>query len=285
MSISHQRSLKIAITVLALFLTSGTALAQAPAPMPTTYKSIAEEIRAKDSSADRGIFFNHAETIGKDKFTVNAYELIFAGLTYAWSDDAQATVNFLLPLFDEMPTVILANTKFVLSRSAKSTIALQGEASVFQIDDSSEDGTDASISWGTVGVAAIADYYVSPRFILHGQFGINSFWGEATLETDNGNGDSFGAGLPLGDVGMMRLVSGFTFVASDLIKLNAEIVLPGAHADGEFQFAEAVMALYGIRFYGKTLAADIAFARPFGKDVETDGLIMGIPWLSIAARF
>ena len=176
--------------------------------------------------------------------------------------------------------------KFVLNRTAKTTFAIQGEASLFQINGIDDNGTDGTISWGTVGVAAISDYYVSPRFILHGQFGLNSFWGEATLETSSENGDeSFSAGVPLGDVGMMRLVSGFTFVASDLIKLNAEIVLPGAFTDDEFKFAEAVIAFYGIRFYGKSLAADLAFARPFGNDVDTGGLVLGLPWLSIAARF
>ena len=30
--------------------------------------------------------------------TFNAYELVFAGLTHAWSDDAQATINFLMAI-------------------------------------------------------------------------------------------------------------------------------------------------------------------------------------------
>ena len=246
----------IALTVFGCLMLPATSMAQ----------DLASQARAGDASADRGIFFNRAETIGEGNTTFNAYELLFAGVTHAWSNDAQATVNFLIPITQEFPTFLLSNAKLVLSRTPNLTFALQGEASYLASGD---------FSSGTFGAAALLDYYVSPKFVLHAQLGLNTLWGEVD-DTDED------LDLAAGKIGVARIVGGFHYVASDLVRLNFETALPAAYGDGNFEFAEDAILFYGVRFAGKSLSADLGFVRPL---IESGGIITGLLWVSFAARF
>ena len=246
----------ITVTALLCLMLPGTSMAQ----------DLASQARSGDASADRGIFFNRAETIGEGATTFNAYELLFAGVTHAWSNDAQATLNFLIPITQDFPTFLLGNTKFVIARAPNLTFAVQGEASYL---------SEGDFSSGAFGAAAILDYYVSPRFVLHSQLGLNTVWGEVD-DTD----DDFS--LAAGKVGLARIVGGFHYVASDLVRLNFEAALPAAYGDGKLEFAEDAILFYGVRFAGKSLSADLGFVRPL---IESGEIITGLPWVSFAARF
>ena len=251
---------------LLLWMGVSTAMAQST--------DIGAKHRGSDASADRGIFFNRAETVGEGKTTFTAYELVFAGVTHAWSDDAQATVNFLLPITKDVPLFLLSNAKFVISRTQTLTFAIQGEFS-YQAKD--------EVSGGAFGGAALLDLHLSPRFSVHGQVGINTVWANAKVE-DPTDGEESDFGFDAGNAGLFRIVGGASFKASENLHLNAEVVLPGGYTNDEFTLVEeATLIFYGVRFAGSGLSADLGFARPL---VEDPGpLVMGIPWLSFTARF
>ena len=254
----------IVLIVLVTFGSAQNAVAQES-------ESFGAAARGNDAAADRGIFFNRAETIGEGNTTFNAYELFFAGLTHAWSDDAQATVNFLMPITTEWPIFILSNAKFVVTRTQNLTLALQGELSYQAQDDD---------SGGSFGGVVLVDYYLSPRFSVHGQMGINTIWAGDTRD-DGGEG---GFDIDAGSFGLFRMVGGASYALSDLVRLNTEVVIPGAYADGDFELVEkATLIFYGARFAGKSISADLGFTRPLVEDAGE--LVMGVPWVSFAARF
>ena len=58
--------------------------------------------RGRDASIDRGFLTAHAETIGEGQWAFNAYELIFIGLTYGFTDDIQASISTLLPIVEDI---------------------------------------------------------------------------------------------------------------------------------------------------------------------------------------
>ena len=246
----------IAATALLCVMLSSTSMAQ----------DLASQTRAGDASADRGIFFNRAETIGEGNTTFNAYELLFAGVTHAWSNDGQATLNFLIPITQDFPTFLLGNAKFVVARAPNLTLAIQGEASYL---------SEGDLSAGAFGAAGILDYYVSPKFVLHTQLGLDTIWGEVDDTDEELN-------LAAGKLGLARIVGGFHYVASDLVRLNLEVALPAAYGDGKLEFADDAILFYGVRFAGKSLSADLGFVRPV---IESVNLVTGLPWVSFAARF
>jgi hypothetical protein len=236
-------------------------------------ESFGATTRGSDAASDRGIFFNRAETIGEGNTTFNAYELVFAGLTHAWSDDAQATVNFLMPITKDWPIFMLSNAKFVVTRTQNLTLALQGELSY---QSQNED------SGGSLGGVVLVDYYLSPRFSVHGQMGINTVWADDARD-DDGLSDGW-FDIDAGSFGLFRMVGGASYALSDLVRLNTEVVIPGGYADGEFELVEeATLIFYGARFAGKNISADLGFTRPLVEDAGE--LVMGVPWVSFAASF
>ena len=247
-------------------MSAGFALAQ---------EDIGATHRRHDASADRGIFFNRAETIGEGKTTFNAYELVFVGVTHAWSNNAQATANFLMPITKDFPLFIVSNVKYVVSRTQNATVALQGELSVQKQGD---------ISGGAFGAAAMLDFHVSPQFSLHGQIGLNTIWANDDDDPVDEEAFNLDFGLSPGNVGIFRIVGGASFRASANFHIHSEVVIPGGYADDEFRLLEeATLIFYGVRFAGTGLSADLGFVRPL---VEDPGpLQTGIPWVSFAARF
>ena len=78
--------------------------------------------------------------------------------------------------------------------------------------------------------------------------------------------------------------SNIHFALSDVVPLNTEVVIPGAYGDGDFEGVEqATLIFYGARFAGKNISADLGFTRPLVEDAGD--LVMGVPWVSFAARF
>ena len=205
---------------------------------------------------------------------LSAYPLRL-GVSYAFTEEFQATVTTLLPVVSDMPTVLISQGKYVVSRSDRSVIAVTGNFNYFadSLDVDSDDDDDVDASLMTFGPGVLADMFLDDggKFAVHGGLNISGVAG--------GSSD-----LNVADGALIMLDFGFSLRASSSIKIALEGKLPAAYHDGEIEVADAVLLLYGVRFHGSSLAADLAFMRPFG-DVDTGDLVLGIPYVAFTARF
>jgi hypothetical protein len=93
-------------------------------------------------------------------------------------------------------------------------------------------------------------------------------------------------GITISEGALLQLDAGFTAGLTDLVKVLVEAKMLAAYADGKFEVADAVLLNYGVRFHGKSLAADLGFLRPFVKGQDNDGpFVLGLPFVSFSYRF
>jgi len=232
-------------------------------------QSPAAGARARDAAIDRGFLTAHAETIGRDKWAINAYELVFIGVTYGFTDDIQASLSTLLPVTTDIPLVLALQPKFVLARTDTTVVALRVPLTFVT-------GTDGEGSIGTFGAGALVDHYLDPRgrIALHGGLLVSSAFGSPFDLSD---------AFDLAQGAIFELDLGASLGVSRVVKLLLEVQTFAALGTGGFEVAHAVLVNYGLRLHGDSLAGDLGFIRPIG--VDTDPLLLGIPYLALSSRF
>jgi len=226
--------------------------------------------RARDASVDRGLLTAHAETIGKDQWAFNAYELFFVGITYGFTDDIQASFSTLLPVTEDVPLVLAIQPKFVLARTPEMVVALRTPVTIVNSFDS-----DGGLL-GTFGAGILIDYRLDAqgRFAFHGGILASGVFGAGFDSID---------GFEVGKGAFFEFDLGFTFSLSNLVTLLVEMQSFAAAGEGGFDVADGVLLNYGIRFHSGSIAGDLGFIRPIG--IEDSGFLLGVPYLAFSARF
>ena len=235
-----------------------------------------------DASNDRGLIASHAGVVGDGNWTINSYELIGIGATRGFSDRAQVSVTTLLPIVSGMPLPVLLQGKYVLFQNPATQVSAMVNLSFIRdtVTTFGAGGVESSSSIfvGTFGGSLAVDHYVAEgRLGLHSTLTLNG----AFASGDTGASES---AFQLGNGSLGGLWGGVSFRATGAVKLIAEAVLPIAYLGGEFQAAEVVMAVYGVRFFGPSLAVDLSFIRPLGKDVLSSSFVLGFPWVAFTYR-
>jgi len=222
--------------------------------------------RQNDASIDRGLVTTHAETIGEGKWAINAYELIFLGVTYGFTDTIQASLSTLLPIVEDIPLVLALQPKFVLMRTADTVLSLRTPLTF-----TSSDGETAF----TFGAGVVLDQRLDDagRFALHAGLLATGVAGSIV---------SLGDDVDVAEGAVLELDVGVTLGVASMVKIIVELQGFAAISDAGFEVVDAALLNYGVRFHGGSLAGDIGFIRPIGVDSD---LILGVPYLAFSARF
>lgn len=230
-----------------------------------------EMARARDAAVDRGLLTSHAETIGKDQWAFNAYELFFVGITYGFTDDIQASLSTLIPVTTDIPLVLAIQPKFVLARTPDLVLSLRTPVTIVSSFEEDVDGTA-----GTVGAGLLLDYRLDAegRFAFHAGLLASGLFGAGF---DSVDGFTFAEGA------VFELDVGMTFSLSNLVTLLVEVQSFAAAGSGGFDVADGVLLNYGIRFHSGSIAGDLGFIRPIG--TGDDNFFLGVPYLAFSARF
>ena len=235
---------------------------------PTSEPAHAND-RANDAAVDRGIYAQHAETLGANKTSFNSYELFLAGLSYGISDTTQISVTTLLPIVSDMPRVLIGNLKHVLWRGPQTIVSVNGMLTAMSFDG------DGLFMFGAGGMV---DHHVSDRLALFGNLQVSGLAGRfnnSSLDVANGSVLSGSAGA--------------TWRAVEFVKLMAEYTVPAVYGRGntgvyQLDFAPLTGFMYGVRFHGPRIAADLAFIKVLGSGSK-DPFAMGFPLVTFNARF
>lgn len=229
---------------------------------PSTPAELAQD---HDAAVDRGFLTAHAETIGEGKWAFNAYDLLFVGLTYGFTDDIQVSLSTLLPVTSDIPLVLAFQPKFVLVRSDDTVVSLRTPLAF-----ASSDGDTA----GVIGAGVLLDQYLDKdgRFALHAGFLVAGAFGVF----DSG-------GFDFGDGALFELDLGASLGVASILKIILEVQLAAVASEDGFEIADVALVNYGVRFFSGSIAGDLGFTYPVGGDV--DDLLLGIPYLAFSARF
>lgn len=230
-------------------------------------RTAAELAQDRDASIDRGFLTAHADTIGAGNWAINSYELFFLGVSYAPTEDFEIALSTALPVAEGFPIFLSLAPKYVFYRAPDTVVAVRGTfwyGSVVGEDD----------SIGAFNVGVLLDQYLDHdgRFALHASLSAGSVFG--VFDSDD---------FELADGALFQLDLGITLGVAQVAKLLVEAQIFAASTKDGFEVAPVVLLNYGIRFHGKTLAADLGFIRPIG-DVDS-GLILGLPFVAFSARF
>jgi|GEM_PF-1437929 len=239
--------------------------------VPRQEPSPAAQAQHRDASIDRGIGSGHAETIGKNNWTVNSYELFLIGVTYGFTEDFQLSLTTMLPVFESTPFILALAPKYVVSRSDSVVVALRSNI-WFGTDIGRGNGL------GLISVGPAVDVYFDDagRFAFHGALSIGGVFGDGFNSGSGGFGFADGA--------LIGLDVGFSLGLSRAFKLIIEGQFFSGYGSRGFRVAEMALVNYGVRFHNDTLAVDLAFIRPIG-DFDVGGLVMGIPFVSFSSRW
>ncbi len=224
--------------------------------------------RKRDAAIDRGLISTHAETIGAKQWAINAYELFFIGATYGFTDDIQASFSTLMPIVADIPLVLVAQAKFVVHRTNNTVVALRAPL-MFASEN------DLSGGAGGFGAGVVMDHRFDKegRYTLHGGLLVSGALVAGSSVTDD---------ILVGDGAVISADLGLSLAFKDSFSLIFEGQAFAAVTGEGFDFLDLGTFSYGVRFHSGTIAGDIGFVRPIG--VDTDPLILGIPYLAFSAR-
>lgn len=225
----------------------------------------AELAQQHDAAVDRGFLTAHAETIGKGQWAINAYDLVFLGLTYGFTDDIQVSLSTLLPITTEIPLVLALQPKFVLMRSDDTVVSLRTPLAIANSDGE---------TLGVLGAGVLLDQYLDRdgRFALH-----------AGLLVAGAFGDFSSSDFEIAEGALFELDLGASLAVASILKIIIEVQLAAGVTKDGFELADGALVNYGVRFFSGGIAGDLGFTYPVGVDV--DELVLGIPYLAFSARF
>lgn len=253
-------------TVLSVLAVGLALVASAPAGADTP----AELRKTADAAVDRNFLTPTAETVNAGDLTFNSYEVFFAGLTLGVTDDFQVSATTMLPVVEGTPLIVALSAKVQLVSQPHLRFSVQPSGLMV-----SSDGNRA----GVLGAQLLLDYVVDEdgRFVV------------SLMESND-----FAFGSTEGDLDVLEtMFIGFGASAAwqlgGNVKLIGELTLPGGYSNGETELVEEALVLtYGARFFGSSVAADLAFIRPIHPDVDntiSKVLPMGFPFVTFSARF
>jgi hypothetical protein len=207
-----------------------------------------------------------AETINAGDFTFNSYELVLAGLSYGITDDIAVSGTVLLPIVEDFPRYFSLTGKFRLYAGSNDIFSLQPNLMYFGVEGESA---------GIFGAHALYDHIFDDqgRYTLTLAMSALGVLGATTGDVD------------LTDGAVLGFSGAFNAQVGSLVKLMAELYLPGAVSPDRSELIEQALLLnYGVRFFSSSIAVDLTFLRPIHPDAETP-FVMGIPFVTFSARF
>jgi hypothetical protein len=243
------------------------ALAQTvdPAAVSATASASAED---SDPNIDRGFLLPTAMTQPAGSFTYNNYELLLHGLTYGLTDRVQLSVTVLSPITKDMPFFGSAAAKGRIYTGERLHLALQGSATYATAFDEGTDGI------GLLGAGALASLCL-----------------RADCSSLLSASATYQIGFALGgqaDGTAHMLVYGASVVhrVGRHVKLLGELASAAVRAQSQsFDNAPGLMASYGVRFHGNSIAGDVGFMKPFLTDKGDDDFLMGLPFINLSYRW
>lgn len=223
--------------------------------------------KKRDASIDRGFLVPHAETLHEGELTLNSYELFFIGMSYGITDNIEASLTTLLPVFSNLPVAVAPQLKWALYRSDQQV--LSARLNMTYLSDHENDA-----SGGTFAGGISHDLYFDEqgRYAMHTGLDAGGVFGKVDEDWKMGDGAFF-----IMNVGLSAQVA-------DYMKVMVEAAVPAIYADDQFEMSDIVNVTYGMRFFGDDLAADLGFLRPVGEDMSDSGLAMGFPYVAFTAR-
>ena len=220
-----------------------------------------------DPNIDRGFLLPTAMTQPAGSLTYNNYELLLHGITYGVTDRLQTSLTVLPPIVSDMPFVGIAAAKGRFVATDRLNLAFQG-----------------SVGWGhQLGGSSDESVYM---------FGAGLF-ASACLRQDCSSLLSASATYQLAlssqsDQNIQYVVYGGSLVhaVSPRVKLLAEVASAAGRTstDPALDNMPGVLAGYGVRLHGSSLAADVGFVKPFVSENDGD-FILGLPFANVSYRW
>ena len=226
--------------------------------------------RENDAMNDRSsAFLHHADTIGEGNTSFSAFYFVFMGFTHSPNEDFQFSVHTLPPIATDMPLILWASGKYILTRDSDSVMSVVLD-SVYT--------KDGDVNGGVFRLGLSGDHFVGAkgRTSVHWNFSFLGGLGDASILNEL-DGQFF-----IGAAGVVHRIS-------KKFSLLAETWLFGAHRDGEFYTTldmdgtTFLPLVYGARFTSESLSAEVLFIKPVG--VDSGPLVLGIPYIALGYRW
>lgn len=249
----------VSLLVFGLMCAAVTPVTAQDLSLTTEGVALTDGARARDASNDRGILTSHADTVGKDQWNFNSYQLFFAGVTYGATDRLQLSATGLIPIHSEMPIAGVISGKYAFYRGDRGVLSAS-------LNLGGAGFADSDMIY-FMGASVQGDYHLNRTVILHGGLDVQT---------------------PLEDFAQsafIRASGGVTVQATSFMRILGEVVVPLMAEDIGTDLPQFVAANYGVRFHNKTLAADLTFVRPVGGEFSDSDFVLGVPFVAFSARF
>jgi hypothetical protein len=244
------------------------ALAQTAEPAVTASAPAAPSAVDNDPNIDRGFLLPTAMTQPAGSLTYNNYELLLHGITYGLTDRVQLSATVLSPITKDMPFFGTASVKGRLYTGERLHLALQGSATYGHLFDDD----DANV--GMLGAGALASVCLRSDCS-------SLLSGSATYQLGFAFGDQ-------SDGRAHMLVYGASVVhrVGRHVKLLGELTSAAVRTESDdFDNAPGLLASYGVRFHGNSIAGDVGFMKPLITDDSDDVFLLGLPFINLSYRW
>jgi hypothetical protein len=244
------------------------ALAQTTDPVSVSAAAAPSAIDS-DPNIDRGFLLPTAMTQPAGSFTYNNYELLLHGLTYGLTDRVQLSATVLSPITRDMPFFGTAAVKARAYSGERLHLALQGSASYGHSFDSGSDG-----NVGMLGAGALAS--VCLRSDCSSLLSGSATYQLGFVFDDQSDGTAH------------MLVYGASIVhrVGRHVKLLGELTSAAVRTQSDsFDNAPGLLASYGVRFHGNSIAGDVGFMKPLITDDGGDDFLLGLPFINLSYRW
>lgn len=246
------KKLFFAFVLVFLTVSFGTAVLFAASPTA--------ERQAADASVDRNILMPSAETLKKNEFTFNSYELFWAGFSWGVMDNLQLSFTTMIPVVTDIPLGGVLTAKWKIINTDNILFSVQPGGTFLY---------NNGHSGGAFHLGLLADFVFPSKTVIS----ISN-----TNMTSVGGYSDFNTWLMFTSIGVNQQLG-------RLVKLMVEFTMPSAYNDGDFFIEEKLFFLsYGIRFFWKSIAVDLAFIRPIASEVN-EYLVMGYPYVTFTVKF
>jgi hypothetical protein len=220
-----------------------------------------------DPNIDRGFLLPTAMTQPEGSLTYNNYELLLHGISYGLTDRVQLSATVLSPITKDMPFFGTASVKGRVYTGERLHLALQGSATYGHIFD------DGDGNVGMVGAGALASVCLRSDCS-------SLLSGSATYQLGFASGQ--------GDNTAHMLVYGASVVhrVGRHVKLLGELTSAAVRTQSDdFDNAPGLLASYGVRFHGNSIAGDVGFMKPLITDDSDDDFLLGLPFINLSYRW
>jgi hypothetical protein len=233
-----------------------------PAPVAPAAAAGDEGARS-DANIDHAWYMPTAETVPQGAVVFTDWELLLAGLKYGVTENAELSLETLVPITSDIPLFLLFGGKLRVVKAGAVRVAVSGN--LLYASQNSDSFTLGALG----GVASICLDGECNSLVSAGiqfMFGVN---------TNNSDG-------------------AFVFVpnASLLARLGrhvkalVEVDGAGYHANGDTQLGRGALVMYGLRFTSGEIGGDLGFVRPVcSSGCDTGNLVLGLPLITFSYRW